>query len=72
MTVTSGTLTAIHCRFNNNFAGKGGGLYCLDGDLTLIDCIFFDNLVGDRGEGACLEDSNAELINCVFQATTAR
>jgi predicted outer membrane repeat protein len=73
---TNSSPTIRNCRFSNNSAVYGGGLYHGNADFggpQIINCQFVDNL-GSHSGGAIYtryNDSAPLIVNCLFRENTA-
>ncbi len=65
-----------NCRYENNYAANGGGLYSDSAIVELMNCIFFDNhVVGGTGGGVYIAggtatDTTRDVSNCTFVKNT--
>ena len=57
--------------FHNNSAGRGGGLYFLNGTANISECRFSFNTASDHGGSIFLAFSNATIISSQFENNKA-
>ncbi|MFH1891545.1 MAG: right-handed parallel beta-helix repeat-containing protein [Candidatus Zixiibacteriota bacterium] len=56
---------------NHAMIYSGGGMYCLDADVSFLDCHFIANGALSHGGGLCAEQSSLTLEICEFTANMA-
>ena len=58
--------TVINCRFLENWAGYGAGMYCRNCSSEILNCTFLENVAACEGGGIASVFSCIRLIGCAF------
>lgn len=61
-----------NCVMKDNCAYNGGAMYLEDSNATITNCQFIGNLAYYKGGGLCAVRSALRLVNCIFNANSAR
>lgn len=69
--IDNSTNLVVNCRFENNTARQGGGVYAQNATLECRECVFVGNTVTECGGGACVAaKSRATFDGCRFEGNT--
>jgi hypothetical protein len=64
--------TVINCRFTDNMAADGGGMFNQESNPTVINCIFNSNwALAAAGAGMLNDFSSPKVTNCTFSGNIA-